>query len=114
MIWRALLAQSAVLVSLAFAVSPTINTSEVLHDLRHSVANVSHITRACVEVWPQCRSSVAHGVVSTVQGVAVSLVRGELQRAPEKRPVEVEWTPEAIKHYTQQTLMQRNLIQQRQ
>ena len=37
-----------------------------------------------------CAIRVAHGVVSTVQGVAVSLVRGELQRAPEKKLVELD------------------------
>ena len=90
MIWRALVILPFLVPFVVAAVGTNTNTSEALRHLRDTGENALNITRDCVEVWPQCRSSVAHGVVSTAVSVANSIARGQFQRAPEKKLVELD------------------------
>ncbi len=82
---------SPLLVPLVLAVGMTMDTSQVLYSLRYEVANVLNITRACVAVRSlEC-----------------------LSRPPEERRY-VDVNDDELEEYTQETLVQRHLIQQRQ
>ena len=110
MILRAVLVSSTFLVSAVFAFSTTIDASEVLPHLRDSGESALNITRACAEVWRQCLPSAGQGLARAAVSLAT---KGELPRAPEEQR-HVKLSDHELEKYTQETLVRRNLIQQRQ